>query len=396
MKTIYINENILKNKEFKKGVLLNNLPSDIVDKIVSNRTSLGNNPSIPEISDTPFLLTIAEKGFTESKNVLKEIGEITDVSGTELKTVLSELLDRCRKKETPYRNELERLCVNFIIDYFSIPEETVDMQVKIVDTVDFSEMKVNLEPFDGGDEIEYNSVDDAKAIKDEIYKRRILNALCMGGAMRLSNCLQNFESTLNKLDPDLMSLYQKIIAINHYLLYEKADLGIDDEHKMQLGTVSVRLGNEDTKVLINAQGVIFPILLCELMRGFLELFITHGLPRDRQMALMVMEKSDFLKAEMWDMKFGPVLWDLLYNTFSDIKSEELPYLLKRISTVKTQKFHNLMQEVFAKTLRGKKIINKITIKAKNDMEYDKFVDKMGKFKSETGIITDEFIHPDEL
>jgi hypothetical protein len=39
---------------------------------------------------------------------------------------------------------------------------------------------------------------------------------------------------------------------------------------------------------------------------------------------------------------------------------------------------------------------KYSAKAKDDVEYDKFVDKMGKLKSDTGIITDEFIHPDEL
>lgn len=395
-KTIYINEDVLKNKDFKKGVLLNTLPSDIVEKINSNSTSLGNNPSIPDVYDVPFLLKIAERGFINSKEVLKEIGEINDVSQTDLRSILSELLNRCRKKETPYRNELEKLCVNFIIDFFEVPEETVDIEVSLVDTVDFSGTTINLEPFDGGEDIEFNSIDEVKVLKDEVYKRRILNALCMGGAIRLSNCIDNFTETLNKFDPSLVDLYKKIIAINQYLLYEREDIGMDDENKMQLGTVVVRLGNESTKVCINAQGTIFPILLSELFRGFLELFVTHGLPKDRNLAFMIMGKSDFLKAEVWDMKLGPVLWDILYSTFDNVNSNELPYLLKRISTVKTQNFHKLMQEIFARTSKGKRIASKFLKKVKKDIEYDKFVDKMGKLKSDTGIITDEFIHSDEL
>ena len=31
-----------------------------------------------------------------------------------------------------------------------------------------------------------------------------------------------------------------------------------------------------------------------------------------------------------------------------------------------------------------------------DIEYDKFVDKMTKMKQDKGIITDDYIHPDEL
>jgi hypothetical protein len=396
MKTIYINEDIIKNKAFKRGILLNNLPNDIVDKISASRTSLGNNPSIPDISDVPFLLKVTEKGFIESRNALKEIEEINDISSTDLRSALSELLNRCRKTETPYRNELEKLCVNFIIDFFNVPEETVDINVELVDAVDFSGTTINLDPFDGGEDVEYNSIEDAKMLKDEVYKRRILNALCMGGAMRLSNCINQFADTLNKFDPSLVDLYRKIIAINQYLLFEQDEIGMDDDNKMQLGTVVVRLGNEDTKVSIAAQGVIFPILLCELFRGFLELFVTHGLPENKDMAMMVMEKSDFLKAEVWDMRLGPTLWDILYSTFKNINSEELPYLLKRLSTIKTKNFHILMQEIFAKTSKGKRIMAKYSAKAKDDVEYDKFVDKMGKLKSDTGIITDEFIHPDEL
>ena len=49
------------------------------------------------------------------------------------------------------------------------------------------------------------------------------------------------------------------------------------------------------------------------------------------MATIVVGKSDFLKAEPWDMKLGPLLWELFSNTFNDINSNELPYLLQRVS-----------------------------------------------------------------
>ena len=395
MKTVYISEKILESEEFKKSILMDALPDDVIVKINTHKTSLGNNPSIPDIFDEPFLLKLTEQGFQLSKEKLKEIGEITDVDETELEPALAKLLLQCKELETPYRNELEKICINYVIDLFSVPEETVDIVTELCDEVDLNRDSIILDPLDNDGDVEFVNVEDAMSIKGEVYKRRLLNALSMGAAIRMTD-IESLSEEINQLNPKLTDLYNKIISLNNYLLYTKSDFGFTDENKMQMGTVEVSLATEDSKVKIEAQGVIFPILLTEFIRGFMELFTSHGLPKDRQQAMMVIGKSDFLKAEPWDMKLGPMLWDLLSNTFNDINSVELPYLLKRISKLNVDKFNYLMKEVFAKTRRGKEIMSKLSFKSKNDIEYDKFVDKMTKMKKDKGVITDEFIHPDEL
>ena len=165
---------------------------------------------------------------------------------------------------------------------------------------------------------------------------------------------------------------------------------------MQIGLVELSLSTPDRKPKIDAQGVIFPILLTELIKGFMELFISHGLPKDLNKATIVINKSDFIKAEPWDMKLGPILWNLFSESFNDINTIELPYLMKKISELDIDKFNFLMKEIFAKTRKGKEIMSKLSYKSKHDAEYDKFVDKMTKMKSDKGIITDDYIHPDEL
>ena len=395
MKTVYISEKILESEEFKKSILMDALPDDVIVKINTHKTSLGNNPSIPDIFDEPFLLKLTEQGFQLSKEKLKEIGEITDVDETELEPALAKLLLQCKELETPYRNELEKICINYVIDLFGVPEETVDIVTELCDEVDLNRDSIILDPLDNDGDVEFVNVEDAMSIKGEVYKRRLLNALSMGAAIRMTD-MESLSEEINQLNPKLTDLYNKIISLNNYLLYTKSDFGLTDENKMQMGTVEVSLATEDSKVKIEAQGVIFPILLTELIRGFMELFTSHGLPKDRQQAMMVIGKSDFLKAEPWDMKLGPMLWDLLSNTFNDINSVELPYLLKRISKLNVDKFNYLMKEIFAKTRRGKEIMSKLSFKSKNDIEYDKFVDKMAKMKKDKGVITDEFIHPDEL
>lgn len=394
MKTIYINENVLNSEEFKKHILMDTLPDDVVDKIINNKTSLGNNPSIPDIFEEPFLLKMAENGFDNAKNKLKEIGEISDVEETKLEPALSKLILKCKEIEKPYRSELEKICMNFVIDLFRVPDETVDISVSLCDDVDMNRNSFIVDP--NIEVPEFDSVKNAISIRGEVYKRRMLNVLCTGAAMRISENFDNFINEINDINPKLIDLYNKIISLNTYLLYTKNDFGIDDNNKMQLGVVEVSLGNDETKSKIESQGVILPILLMETIKGFMELFISHGLPKDVNDAITVIGRSDFLKAEPWDMKFGPILWDLFYNSSNDVTYEELPYLIKIVSELSVNKFNFLMKEIFAKTKKGKHIMSKLSFKAKRNSEYDKFVDKMTKMKTDRGIITDDYIHPDEL
>jgi hypothetical protein len=394
MKTIYINENVLNSEEFKKHILMDTLPDDVVDKIINNKTSLGNNPSIPDIFEEPFLLKMAENGFDNAKNKLKEIGEISDVEETKLEPALSKLILKCKEIEKPYRSELEKICMNFVIDLFRVPDETVDISVSLCDDVDMNRNSFIVDP--NIETSEFDSVKNAISIRGEVYKRRMLNVLCTGAAMRISENFDNFVDEINDINPKLIDLYNKIISLNTYLLYTKNDFGIDDNNKMQLGVVEVSLGNDETKSKIESQGVILPILLMETIKGFMELFISHGLPKDVNDAVAVIGRSDFIKAEPWDMKFGPILWDLFYNSSNDVTYEELPYLIKIVSELSVNKFNFLMKEVFAKTKKGKHIMSKLSFKAKRNSEYDKFVDKMTKMKTDKGIITDDYIHPDEL
>lgn len=394
MKTIYINENVLNSEEFKKHILMDTLPDDVVDKIINNKTSLGNNPSIPDIFEEPFLLKMAENGFDNAKNKLKEIGEISDVEETKLGPALSKLILKCKEIEKPYRSELEKICMNFVIDLFRVPDETVDISVSLCDDVDMNRNSFIVDP--NIETPEFDSVKNAISIRGEVYKRRMLNVLCTGAAMRISENFDNFINEINDINPKLIDLYNKIISLNTYLLYTKNDFGIDDNNKMQLGVVEVSLGNDETKSKIESQGVILPILLMETIKGFMELFISHGLPKDVNDAITVIGRSDFIKAEPWDMKFGPILWDLFYNSSNDVTYDELPYLIKIISELSVNKFNFLMKEIFAKTKKGKHIMSKLSFKAKRNFEYDKFVDKMTKMKTDKGIITDDYIHPDEL
>ena len=379
-----------------EGILYDKLPEDIKLSIINNETSLGNNPAIPDIYDMPFLLKIANKRFEDIKNTLVEIGEINDFEDTDINSMLAKLINKCIEIERPFRNKLEKLCVNYVIDTFNVPEDSVQINLSLSDSIDLNAPSIIVDPVDGDEDLEFDSVDSASIIRAEVYKRRILESLCMGGAISLSSNIDSYKESIQEISPELCDLYYKIIALNNYAIYMKEDIGIDDENKKQLGTVNVEFGSGEQQVRITAQGKIFPVLLSETLRGFIELFISHGLPKEKKLAEIIIGKSDFLKAEPWDMRIGPSLWVLFSNSLNDVTLDELPYLLKRIATLDIDKFNFLMKEVFARTKKGKQIMSKICNKAKNDIEYSKFTDKMSKMKLDKSIITDEFIKEEEL
>ena len=84
------------------------------------------------------------------------------------------------------------------------------------------------------------------------------------------------------------------------------------------------------------------------------------------------------------------------KVYVDIDFADIPYLFKRISSLEVNKFNFLMKEVLAGTKKGRRIMAFLCNKSKHDSEYDKFVDKMDKMKKDKGIITDDYIHLEEL
>ena len=384
-------------KALKESILLNSFPEDIADAVYKNKTSIGNNPALPNIFEKGYIEKLVEKRFKGCVDELKKIGEIDDVPDTDMQTVLGKLVLKCQKLEEPHRPELEKIVANYLIDLFGIPDDSIQMELSLVDDVDLSSSSIKLDPADGDEFIEYEDVLDAESIKDEVYKRRLIDAMSMGAGMKISSNIKDYMKEIYEINPTLIDLYRKILALNDYLLFTKEDIGMTEEDKHQLGTVEVVLGQVEESPKILAQGVIFPILLSEAVRGLMELFASHGLPQEFEKAQSVLSKSDYLKAEPWDMRIGPALWEIVSDSFGNgVKTDLIPYLYKRISQLPVKKFNFFMREVLAKTRKGKRMMAKIAEKAQYEKEYSGFEDKMSKFSTDKNVIMDEYIHPDEL
>lgn len=384
----------LYNHNLNEVTLPDKLSSDILSDLKNKETSLGDNPAIPEKYDSSFLEKIIATEWLNAKKRLKNIGRINDVPDTELEGALSHLILECQELERPYRNELEIICSNLIASLFRIPKDTVEMSLFLVDQVNLNDDSIIVDPIDGDDSLQFDNYEDALSIKDEVYKRRFLDMLSTGAGLTFSDRLGDYAEDIYEISPKLIDLYEKILALNNYLLLSKENLDINDKETRQIGTNIVRLGSKDEIVRIEAQGKIFPVLYAETISGFMELFASHGLPDDINKARLIIGKSDFIKAEPWDMRIGPAIWNILSTRLDITETEKIPYLFKEISQLKPQTFFKFMRETLLDTKKSREWISVIQKRAERNMSEDQFLQRMNPEK-QPGIISDD-ISPLEL
>lgn len=379
---------ILEEQELSKPVL----PKFIVKALKDNKTSLGAHPAFPPDDDKTFIEKVVLKRFDEITN---DLNQLDDEDKTEdfLSKKLSELLLQCKKLEEPIKETLEKICFNFVTEFFGVPNDIVIFSCELVDKVKPIE-PLRLLPEDT-DEMEFDGIEELEGLNDDVYKRRLIDSLIQGASVYYSDIYDKFVGEIFKLNSKLPALYHDIITINNYLIFVKKEK-MDDKRMMQGGCVDVILGNESTKSEIKSQALILPILLAESIKGFMELFASHGLPDSKEKALFVLKKADFLLAEPWDTRLGVVLWKLFIESLGNIDSTLIPSIFSYISSLNTKEFNRLFKEIFAKTKKSKIEMAQIRNKVIKEKEKNDFETGLMKKRTDSSMIADEFMTIDDL
>lgn len=389
-KTIIINEKMLNSPLLKEGILLNTLPDDIKDDLKKNETSLGASPAFPDEYGDSFDTKLTLKRFEEAKKTLEKIGEIEDCD--DIANALPSLIEKCKRLEEPIKNNLEKIAYNFIVTLFNIPEGSVNFSTELKEDLSSISLGVRVQSEDS--EFQFDNVSHKKGLNDEIKKRRVINALMTGGAMRIASNIKKYVADIYELEPKLPDLYRKILALNDYMLFTNKNEITDSTN--QLGMSKITIGNEQTKSEVVVEGAIFPILIYEEVRAFLELSAAHGLPMNKEEANYVMTKADYLQAEPWDMRLGPAMWDSIMSAIGDVDDKLIPYIFMEICKLNTRRFNIFMQEILVGTKKGKEVAQNIVQHCIKKMEYCDFENRLKTMNAHISTINDEFIHPDEL
>lgn len=356
------------------------LPKHIINAINSNKTSIGDNPAMPPEDEHKFLLKCVHKEFDELTQGIDDIDDI--------KSELSALLVECKQNESSVMPALEQLCLSTVNRLMPIPEDTLNIDASIVDKIDTSGQR--LIPEDTSD-FSFDSIDEINGLSDEIYKRRLLNALINGASMHYAQDIELYLSELYKINPKLPYIYDRILKYNNILLYTEKDT-LDTDGSTDAGNVDVFIPSGNGTVSIKAQAIIFPILLSETIKGLFELAISHGLPNNIEKADYILKKADFKLADNWDYRIGMALWrviaDRLNSIDADMEHIGTNFLLMQISELPVKSFNRFMQEVLLGTRKGNELLKDMCDKILYLKEKDEFSSYMSDMNDNNYQIND--------
>ena len=381
MRKIYLKENSL------QSVLTQRLlPQFLFRMVKAHTTSLGDNEIFPSGDEYPFDYMLLKERYNEVCEAIEELG-IQDLSEDNLISELSSLVKECKELEAPIRDTLERICENAVNRLFAIPSEILNIKCKLVDKIKFKNA-IRLRPESDGDiKYTFSDVHDIEFSKKAISKRRVIDSLIQGGSYLYANVIGLYIDEINRINPRLIELYRVITIINDYLLFTKKEEMTDDK-PMQGSYVETHLGMDDEKTTIKAQGIIFPLLLQETIKGLFELFSAHGLPTDREKAKYIVRKADFVLAEPWDLRLGVGLWKRVFGKVQD--TNMIPYMFTNLVRMSEDEFTNSMKEILSNTQKGNELINDLMQSAEYDNGYQQFTNRINAKNLDKSLIKDSY------
>jgi len=378
----------------------------IYKAISTKRTSLGDNPAFPPYGEFGFEYDVIKKKYEEIDGIINEYiedGRLESKDTDYLLSILSKKVKLCKQLEEPIKPQLQKLCENIVNMSLSVPYETVIFKCKLVGKIKPKKgMRILPEGDSETDGYDFEDVDEVDLTNKVILKRRFINSLIQGIAYQLSTEIDEWYDTIQSLNEDLWGLWQEIKDITDYLLFVKEE-NISEKNPMQMSYVEVKIGKRNKKTEINAQGIIFPYLLREAFRGFLELFSSHGLPEDNKKAMYIIRKADFLVAEPWDLRMGMSMMNLLnanitnkYQTGLLSSTNRIPFFFTELCSMQTDEFNDTIKNFLLGTKKGKYIASEMDFGIKHDIDYQKFKDKIQQKNIEKSLISDEDFSKEEL
>lgn len=363
------------------------LPSKLKDSIKNGKTSLGDHPAFPPEDEEKFIVRLVEREYD------KVNGSCGYDNVHDAKIALSRLVTEAMKREESVKEALEGICMKVVCGIFEIPEDAVNLKMEIVKSVDISDIRKLPEPTE---DFSFEDTEEMDKVTGMIYHRRFMNAIVCGASYVYSSVVQKYLSDIFELDPELPAIYKKITDINTWLLY--AGTGIPDTDKNG-GRVDVYPGTGSTKAVVNAKGVIFPMLLSESIKGILELAVSKGLPENVEIREYIVKKSDFSMAELWDLRLGIPLWERIEHIMRDSGCEMrdigLNFIMMELACMDTEEFNKFMGNVLAGTNKGKKDIRELADGIVIRKEKDDFDDFM-KYKNDHYALRDDTFKPGEI
>jgi len=297
--------------------------------------------------------------------------------------VLAQGLMGALPKEMRHKRELEQLAVQLVRQEYDVPEDVVDFEAHITghpemggEPIRKTGLKLrrgNKRPPQGKTEQE---------LKPNVTKRRLMNAMMHGAARKGQNLFHMAQDQLNRIDPSLVQDYSKLMAGNDFMYWGLDDQTIANESEggTHAGQVRVDLSGPRPKVI--AHGMTFPFLLHELTKGILELMSLHGLDADKETRDYVLDKTDNLEAEPWDIRLGPKIWEKFLEA---LDVDDLPmksHIFNRLATLPPAEFNSIVHGLLNDQEQAKNAVRELAEEVRRELNQEEVDSALGQFSDE--------------
>jgi hypothetical protein len=344
-------------KKLKEQIDYGNTPErmdpSLVRKLASPDSLYAQNPAMKK--GPADVQRLVSQRFQKVADKLRQVTGIQDLSSQQVQGMIyNEMmmkLPNIMRIEAAHKDELIQLAIDASLEEGQVPEGWYQIEAHLGQqprTDDFRYQPEEPEDEEDDDEDDENELEipsfdvedltDEEELELEKHKRNIINAIIQGAAKKGHYIFQKPEvkARLDAIDPSLYRDYLGIMAINDFMYFTmdqmiemmsqtgqgvagKVSLDDADDEGEEGGEEG---GEEQPDTKIIAEGLIFPILCHEIIKGLEEAKGRHGHSKNPDIRDKVRGAVDVLSNEPMQLRIGPEIVEKIRFALPDEMFDE--------------------------------------------------------------------------
>lgn len=312
----------------------------LIQEAVRNKTTNKLQLQEVEYSDifSPDTLQILNK---KSRQELLQLGK----SLPQLLSTIRELMPKIQKVEEPYRDLLEEIAKEMVTEAYPVIK---NHNIKIIATLGQGTLpteakqkpqepkqkpqKPKQKPQEPQEEPQEPQEEpkQPQGFKSAEMKRRIINGITHGAAIRGTFGLLLFREYIDELNPELVDEYTDLMKSTFgtyddeeglaYLMNIAAQMNPDamktGESEADIESTVSPDGEIEQRLVIRAAGTIFPVLVHEIVKGLYEILSLSGFSGEEEADEETVSKVDILRNEPLDLRYGKFIYDSVSDLYA--------------------------------------------------------------------------------
>lgn len=417
-------------KKLKEQIDYGNTPErmdpNLERKLGDPESLYAQNPAMKKGAED--VQRLVSQRFQKVADKLRQVTGIENLNSKQVQGMIYQemmsKLPRIMSIEARHKDELIQLAIEASLEEGEVPENTYQIEGFLGESIDASNFRYqpdeeeDEEEEDEDEKMQIPSFDvedltDEEELELEKHKRNIINAIIQGAAKKGHYLFQkpDVKARLDAIDPSLYPSYLGIMAINDFMYFTMEQMiemmsqtGQGVAGKMSLEDADDEGGEggddddaPDTKIV--AEGMIFPILCHEIIKGLEAVKGRYGQSQNPSIRQKVKGAVDLLSNEPMQLRIGPEIVEKIRialpdEMFSESNKGLINWFHISLYQLAAQEFLQLMGDVISadgsKVKRATSRFREIMKEAMQlKEEYDEYVaskeeEEMGDFLGSLG------------